>query len=277
MASVNSPIRSLLKPLFFKLIGKNGYLLMQYYAKKKDIKQKLLEEPEMAILNRFVSPNSNTIDIGANFAYYTHRLSNLCPSGQVYAFEPIPFTYQVAKKIVAHYNFKNVSLFPYGVGNENGKMVFEVPLQSFGAYSAGQAHISGRNNELEGKNQHYKFDSHEKINCDIIRIDDFKEINKSIDFVKIDIEGAELFALKGMKNLLLKDQPIVLIEINPFFLEGFEIQEKELTDFINDVDYLTYLYNPQLKKLIPYVSGFTENNYILIPKSKTQKYLDLIS
>lgn len=277
MASVKSPIRTLLKPLFFRLIGKNGYLLMQYYAKKKDIEQKLLEEPEMEILERFVNKNSNSIDIGANFAYYTHRLSNLCPSGHVYAFEPIPFTYNVAKKIVAHYNFKNVSLYQLGVGNENCKTVFEVPLQSFGAYSAGQAHLSGRNNELEGKSQHYKFESHEKINCEIIRIDDFKEINKPIDFVKVDIEGAELFALKGMKNLLLKDKPIVLLEINPFFLEGFKIKESELTDFINEIEYTTFMYNSVSKKLSPYITNFVESNYILIPKSKTNKYLDLIS
>lgn len=277
MASVNSPLRSLLKPLFFKLIGKNGYLLLQYHAKKKDIEKKLLEEPEMAILDKFVNKNSNTIDIGANFAYYTHRLSNLCPAGHVYAFEPIPFTYSVAKKIVDHYNFKNVSLYKLGIGNENCTLAFEVPLQSFGAYSAGQAHISGRNNELEGKNQHYKFESHEKINCEIVRIDDFKDINKPIDFIKIDIEGAELFALKGMRNLLLKDQPIVLLEINPFFLQGFKIKESELTDFIDAIGYSTYMYNQDLKKLVSYPSNFRESNYILIPKLKIKNYGDLIS
>lgn len=276
MASVNSPIRSLLKPLFFKLIGKKGYFLMQYFAKKKDIEHKLLEEPEMEILHHFVSKTSNTIDIGANFAYYAHRLSNLAPQGTVYAFEPIPFTYQVAKKIVAKCHLKNVQLYQLGVGNENKEIVFEVPLQSFGAYSAGQAHMSGRNNELEGKQQHYQFQSHEKIKCTTIRIDDFKEISTSIDFIKIDIEGAELYALKGMTNLIKKDQPVILLEINPFFLEGFKIQEKELTDFIQQINYSTFLFDTKLKKLTPHPSNFIESNYIILPNSKLEQYRSLI-
>lgn len=277
MASVKSPIRSFLKPLFFKLIGKNGYLLMQYFAKKKDIEQKLVEEPEMELLPKFISSKSNVIDIGANYAYFTHRFANLCSSGHVYAFEPIPFTFRVAEKIVRSYGFKNVDLFRLGVGNENVQTVFEVPLQSFGAYSAGQAHLSGRNNELKGKDKHYQFESHEKVTCEIIRIDDFKLIDKQIDFIKMDIEGAELFALKGMKTLLLKDQPVVLLEINPFFLEGFDIKESELKEFIKEIGYSTYVYNTQKKKLVHYTSDFIESNYILIPSSKIGKYIDLIS
>ncbi len=277
MASVNSSIRTILKPFFFKLIGKNGYLLMQYFAKKKDIEKRLVEEPEMVLLSRFVSKSSSVIDIGANYAYFTHRFANLCPNGYVYAFEPIPFTFKVAKKIIESYSFKNVSLFQLGVGNENTQAVFEVPLQNFGAYSAGQAHLSGRNNELEGKNQHYKFNSHEKINCTIIRIDDFKEINKPIDFIKIDIEGAELFALKGMKNLLSKDQPIILLEINPFFLAGFKIKEDELKEFIDSSKYVIFIYDTVIKKLKLFNSAFIESNYILIPSSKIGKYKDLIA
>ncbi len=255
----------------------NGYLLMQYFAKKKDIEKKLLEEPEMVLLPHFVSDKSNVIDIGANFAYYTHRLSKMAVYGHVYAFEPIPFTFKVAKKIAAGYSLKNVNLYELGVGNENTQTVFEVPLQSFGAYSAGQAHLSGRNNELEGKNQHYKFESHEKITCTIIRLDDFKELRHPVDFIKIDIEGAELFALQGMKKLLQDDQPVILMEINPFFLEGFKIKESDLTTFMNETGYACYMYHPELKKLKFHPSNFVESNYILLPKTKLEKYKTLIA
>ena len=277
MASIKSPIRSFLKPLLFKLIGKKGYFLMQYVAKKKDIEQQLVEEPEMVLLPVFITPESNVIDIGANYAYFTHRFANICTKGHVYAFEPIPFTYNVAKKIIESCRFKNVRIYQLGVGNENIQTVFEVPLQSFGAYSAGQAHLSGRDNELNGKEQHYKFSSHEKVNCKIIRLDDFKDIDKPIDFIKIDIEGAELFALKGMKDLLIKSKPVILLEINPFFLEGFKIKESELKEFIKGLDYSTFIYNMLTKKLENYTSDYIESNYILIPASKLSKYQGLIA
>ncbi|MFL5763460.1 MAG: FkbM family methyltransferase [Bacteroidia bacterium] len=250
---------------------------MQYVAKKKDIEQRLLEEPEMELLERFVNAESNVIDIGANFAYYTHRLAKLAPRGHVYAFEPIPFTHDVAKKIIGHYRFRNVTLYPWGAGDENAEKVFEVPLQSFGAYSAGQAHLSGRNNELSGKEQHYAFASHEKVNCRIVRIDDLGEIKHPIDFVKIDIEGAELFALRGMKQLLLKDQPVVLLEINPFFLEGFGIAPVELTGLFASLNSKIFKYDPAAKKLVHWTGAFVESNYILIPEAKLGNFSDLIS
>jgi FkbM family methyltransferase len=277
MASVNSPLRSFLKPLFFKLIGNKGYARMQFHAKKKDIEQKLLEEPEMELLPSLLSASDNCIDIGANYAYYSHRLSFLCPKGQVYAFEPIPFTFKIAERIVKSFGLKNVSIYQLGVGNENSTVTFEVPLQSFGAYSAGQAHISGRDNELKGKEQHYQFASHEKVSCRIVRLDDFKEINKKIAFVKIDIEGAELFALRGMKQLLLRDQPIVLLEINPFFLEGFHIREQELRDFFAETGYSIFMYDAASKKLKSWNTDFIESNYILLPSAKPDQYKNFIA
>jgi hypothetical protein len=71
MASVNSPIRILLKPLLFKLFGKNFYAKFQFYTKIKDIDNKLVEEKEMELLPYFLKKDSNSIDIGANYAYYT--------------------------------------------------------------------------------------------------------------------------------------------------------------------------------------------------------------
>ena len=92
MASVKSPIRSFVKPLFFKLLGKRGYFRMQVYAKAKDIRERLVEEKEMALLPKLVAKGDDVLDVGANFAYYSERLSGLVgKEGNVLAFEPIPF------------------------------------------------------------------------------------------------------------------------------------------------------------------------------------------
>src|SRR3981081_3931150 len=99
MASVNSPIRKFLKPILFKLLGKKGYKWAQFYGKKKDIVNRLVEEIEMELLPQLVKKDDEVLDIGANYAYYTERLSRLVPLGKVYAFEPIPFTYEVAEML----------------------------------------------------------------------------------------------------------------------------------------------------------------------------------
>ncbi|MBI3558630.1 MAG: FkbM family methyltransferase, partial [Deltaproteobacteria bacterium] len=160
MASVNSPIRKFVKPLLYKLLGERGYFWFQYYGKLRDIEKRLVEEPEMELLPQLLTADSVSLDIGANYAYYTVRLAQLCPQGRVHAFEPIPGTYEICKKLVEHYGFRNVELFQKGVGAKNEKIEFEVPLQDMGTISAGQAHIKGRNNDMEGKEKYHAFAKH---------------------------------------------------------------------------------------------------------------------
>ncbi|MEI9806546.1 MAG: hypothetical protein WDO16_00980 [Bacteroidota bacterium] len=54
MASVKSPLRRIIKPILFKLLGKKGYKWAQFYGKKKDITNKLVEEIEMELLPQLV-------------------------------------------------------------------------------------------------------------------------------------------------------------------------------------------------------------------------------
>ena len=54
MASVNSPIRKILKPILFRIISKSTYKLIQSIAKIRDIKLRLVEEKEMEILKYFL-------------------------------------------------------------------------------------------------------------------------------------------------------------------------------------------------------------------------------
>ena len=77
MASVNSPVRKFIKPLLFRLLGKRGYKYAQFYGKMRDIDHRLVEEKEMELLPLFVKPGDSVLDIGANYAYYTDRLSRL--------------------------------------------------------------------------------------------------------------------------------------------------------------------------------------------------------
>ncbi|MGV3631018.1 MAG: FkbM family methyltransferase [Bacteroidota bacterium] len=276
MASVNSPIRKLIKPLMYKMMPSGLYLYLQYLAKAKDIRGKLVEEEELQILPHILRADSNCIDIGANFAYISERLSTLCPKGKIYAFEPIPFTYKVAEKIIQKFRLKNVSLYQLGVGNENTKMTFEVPLQEFGAYSAGQAHITGRDNSgLKGEGQ-YKFNKFEAVDCTIVRLDDFKEINVPIDFVKIDIEGAELFAIQGMDALIRRDLPVIYMEINPLFLKAFNLTDEILQKHMEDLGYQFYSYVAGAAKITLNKEAFVEANYFLIPVSKVEQYNAII-
>lgn len=259
------------------MIGKSGYEWFQAMAKIKDIKGRLIDEAEMEVYPMFLQDDSNCIDIGANYAYHTHRLAKICPNGKIIAFEPVPFTYRVCKKIIRYFSLKNVLLYQKGVGEKNGSIEFDLPLQDSGMASAGQAHVSGRNNDMEGKEQHYKFSAKELVSSEVIALDEFPLELDAIEFIKMDIEGYEYFALKGMKQILEKFKPIILLEINPFFLKGFDINEADFSNLVSDLGYRLYRYDQGSGKLYLFQSEYQEDNYFMIHKStKNQAILNLI-
>jgi FkbM family methyltransferase len=276
MASVHSPIRDFLKPILFKLMGRKRYAAAQTTAKIRDIDQRLVEEDEMALLPLILKEDSVAIDVGANYMYYSIAMARLAPKGTIYAFEPIPFTYAVAKRIAQHYKTTNVMLYDKGVGERNERMTFEVPLQDFGAPSAGQAHMGGRNNEESKQVGSYKFNKVEQVTCDVVAIDSFLPELKKPDFVKIDIEGADLFALRGMRQTLAKFKPMVLIEIVPSFLHGFGLTEKQVYDEVTAMGYAFYQFDKGAGKLRQASLPFVEGNYILLPSSSVQPWQHLL-
>ncbi len=274
MASVHSPVRTILKPVLFKLFGTSLYPWFQYKAKVRDIDQKLVEEKEMELLPQFLTAQDEAIDIGANYAYYTERLARL--SKKVYAFEPIPFTHKVCAMVIKHYKLKNVVLYKQGVGEKNEWHKFSVPVTDFGAISAGQAHFGERDDDREGKEIHARFTKHEEVNCEVIALDSLLNNFSNLKFIKIDIEGAEYYAFKGMRKTIEKFRPVILVEINPFFLDGFGLTETQLKSLIDELGYVTFVYDEKAKKLTEWTAPYVESNYLLIAKTNLSNFKNLI-
>jgi hypothetical protein len=67
--------------------------------------------------------------------------------------------------------------------------------------------------------------------CDVKRMDELLAEEKRIDFIKMDIEGAELNALRGAEMLIEKHRPQFLIEINRAACLGFGYDPQEIADF----------------------------------------------
>lgn len=281
MVSVNSPFRRFVKPVLFKLFGKRLYKHFQYLGKLKDIKERLVEEPEIELLPYFIQEQDEVLDIGANYAYYTERMANLCKKGKVYAFEPIPFTAEVAQKIIKKLRLDNVVFYQKGVSNKRETVKFSVPKLDFGAISAGQAHIGTRNNDLIKGSEFHISDNYETFDCEVVDIDTFLLPSlKNLTFIKIDIEGAEYFALQGMKNTLLQFKPVILIEIVSLFLKSFNVSIEEFQHYIEkELGYVIFEYDQPAKKLIQ-ITGKPiekEKNHILIHADKVKNFSHLIA
>ena len=55
---------------------------------------------------------------------------------------------------------------------------------------------------------------------------------KNVSFMKIDVEGAELFVLKGAINTIINSRPIIMIEIEDRWIENYDIKRKDISIFL---------------------------------------------
>jgi FkbM family methyltransferase len=167
---------------------------------------------ETAILKNianFYKGNRSAVifDIGANTGAYTAELISAFGSGaSIYSFEPEAAAY--GKLLVNAKPFSNVKTYGIGFGENPGK----VPIYSDGSGST-IASIFRR------RMLHLGVDAKLSHEITLARLDDFCRENGiyHIDFMKIDVEGAELSVLKGAAGLLKSAAiDIIQFEFGPF-------------------------------------------------------------
>ncbi len=139
-----------------------------------DIRNGNWREPELKLLPYAVHAGETALDIGANFGVYCYYLSRAVGAkGQVFGFEPIPFTFSVLSYVRRLLRLRNVRLFNYGCSNVAGLVTFTVPLQDSGGVSAGQAHIGTRNDDHAGKEKQVRWKATREIPATLIKLDEF--------------------------------------------------------------------------------------------------------
>lgn len=130
-------------------------------------------------------------DVGANTGDYTDMLTRHFPNAKIHCFEPAKATFRVLKENIREKD--NIILNNFGLSNRKGEQDLYYDQEVSGLASLYQRQLDHINID---------FSHHEKIQLDTI--DDYCERSKieSIDFLKMDIEGNELNALKGAAGLL---------------------------------------------------------------------------
>lgn len=157
-----------------------------------------------------VQPGMTVCDIGANFGQHTVVLSKLVgPTGQVFAIEASPINSEYIHHTIAANNLTNVTVIQCGVWSHETELTF--------------SHVEGAEATSFYSNKNDIRDIEPNPACkyqtiDVSTLD--KLVPDAIDFIKIDIEGSELFAMKGAQNFLRRKAPI-LMELNVFTSKTF--------------------------------------------------------
>jgi len=215
--------------LFKKLFISEKYLL----RKRLERAIKKNYEEELELLDKIVSKDLESIDVGVYKGIYTYRLSQL--SKHVHSFEPNPLLFPYLKKNLKKLS-KNITLYNNALSNEIIETDLKIPKRS--------KTLSKNNYE-----ERYKLGCgtiHKKnllLNEEFItfrvkteRLDNII-IDNNIGFIKIDVEGHEKNVLEGAKALIAKNKPNLLVEIE----ERHSNEKVENTiNYINALGYKSY-------------------------------------
>lgn len=231
----------LLKPfanssdVFKKITPYNFYILLniqdKYIGRPLFIKGSY-EQSTSETFVKYLKPDSCIIDIGANIGYYSLLAASQCPRGKVFSFEPDNNNFQLLKTSIAYNGFEEIiQLYNFAVSDANKTII----ISDLGNTSNSGARVTSENEDLlksvvSAPNANFK-----KIEA--VQLDSFlKEIK--VDIVKIDIEGHEPYAIRGMMNILKRDKPIIFAEFAPSNLKLFGgIEPSDFLEIFLEIGY----------------------------------------
>ena len=173
-------------------------------------------------------------DVGANIGYYTLLESKMVgDEGKVIAIEPSPINFKQLQKNIQNEKAKNVELYQIAGGDQNGTIKFLLDPHS------NLSRIISNEEKVREKG--------EIVDVPMKKLDSFLEAStiKTLDFIRMDVEGYEFNILEGMRNSIKKFRPAIQMEVHTRIL-GYEKTQKLLEWFMSEKYEVVYYITRQL-------------------------------
>lgn len=202
-------------------------------------KGKIFEQEVVDLASRYIRQDSVVLDIGANYGQMSLLFSKLAgEKGQVYSFEAQKFVFEILNKNIIANNCGNIKpIFGAVYDKDNLELLFPEPdfkrFPAYGSYGIDPNALNGN-----------------KVTS--LTIDSIK-FNEPISFMKIDIQGSDLFALRGAINTIKKHKMPILFEFEQQFQDEFKTSFQDYVDFVNNINYR-------------FETTILNINYLIVPK-----------
>jgi len=196
-------------------------------------------------VKRLLRPGDVILDVGANIGYYSLTLANTLKGNcTVYSIEPVPATFARLKNHIRLNNYE-CCIDPCQIALSD--RTYETSMLVRVGGNSGSATLS-----CHGKNE-------VKVNVDTL--DNFCEQKnvRTIQFIKIDVEGFEPSVLRGGLKTIEEMAPIILLEVDPPLLRMAKASFEELKSILSKLGYS--LYYADRTKLTPF-TGLNGNDEI---------------
>ena len=204
-----------LTPVYVDLRDSHGPILLSSSPYDEPPYEKL----EQQAFRAFIKEGETVFDVGANLGFHLVLLSNLVGSkGRVFAFDPNPLVRGNLERTASH--LANTTCIWFALSDEKGQATFYVPedhrMSSLGNWTDNAA-------------------TTHRLTCQTERIDDLvrQGVLPVPDFIKCDVEGAEIKVFRGAEETLNRTSaPLILFEANTETVQGIGVPVTAAFDFL---------------------------------------------
>jgi FkbM family methyltransferase len=190
------------------------------YRPLYSIYKSVSDRRERALFAGWLRPGDTVLDIGANIGGYASFFANrVGPNGRVFAFEPEPRNLAQLRKLASRRS--QITVVPAAVADRSGDLKLFVSADmnvDHRTYDPGEGRVG--------------------IDIRAVAIDEFVEQHVQVGAIKMDIQGAELSALRGARHLLDRSSRLLMIlEYWPFGLRAAAENPQSVLDFLGDAGF----------------------------------------
>ncbi|MDB5430975.1 MAG: hypothetical protein JWP35_2091 [Caulobacter sp.] len=172
-------------------------------------------EPETRFLAQVLMDAPVCLHLGASDGRHSFAMIKAAPGARVYAFEPSSFSVAALRQGIALRGLKDrVIPIHAAVSDKPGTLELVTPQKSTGKKARAYAFV---NSHGDTDRADFTGIGHFTETVQVLRLDDLDY--GRVDFMRMDIEGAEHAAMLGAAGILERDRPHILIEVHPIILE----------------------------------------------------------
>ena len=190
------------------------------------------EAGDTALFQRMLRSGMTFVDVGAHVGYFSLLAASIVgETGRVLAFEPSPENFELLQANVRNRGLASVSCFPWAVGAKNGSANLHLAVDNSGDHRIEPAE-----------------EQRAKIEVPIVALDSVPEITPPLHAVKIDIQGAEEAAVRGMERLLASSPDVFLVlEFWPYGIVRFGGDPRRALDYYRSLGFVVRAQDPEVE------------------------------
>ena len=218
------------------------------------------EPIELSLFLSFLQPGFTAIDAGANVGFYSLMMGQkVGKAGRVFAFEPVPETFSRLEENVGLNDLPQLSPVNHALWSERKTLRFSLSKEN--EYNVGGYSFAESPDPLR------------QTLCSGIPLDDFAKLARidRVDAIKMDIEGAERFALEGGRKIIARDLPVFLLEVSRATCAQAGYLTEELWSFFDTFGYRAYVIGATFEES-DWIADFSEiqqSNVLLVPPNQS--------